>query len=173
MKQIAVQLCELVLCAVVILFCMQILSGGRKELDVLALGRELALKAQHQEPVSENGSRLSQLMDMPEPQVETDDTVYLTGENYRFLSHIKVRQGQEDDWTYAEEASGFSVEILSVTGEPGKETGSLRQKETGDFSWKNGEICFYQSGRYTVELRITGPYGRYRIQKITVPVEEA
>ena len=164
MKQIAIQLCGLLLSALVMLFCIQILSGIRKGVGVWSMGRELAQKSWSPETVSENGTRLLQLMEMPEPEVEADDTVYLTEESYLFLSHIRVRQSMEQEWECAVEAQEFSVEILSVVGESGDE---------GDVSWQNGELCFHRSGRYVVELRITGPHGRYSLQKITIPVEEA
>ena len=164
MKQAVIQLCRLLIEAVAVLFCLSILFGGGKGTELTSSGKALAEQAERREHSSENGARLLWLSELPAPQAETDDTVYLTGRTYQFLSHIRVRQSPECEWEYAAEAEGFLVEILEVTGEDGKIAGG---------SWKDGELFFSQSGRYVVELRVTGPYGRYVIQQIAVPVEEA
>lgn len=164
MKQATVQLIRLLMSAVTVLFCFSVLFGNIGRLDMKSMGSALAERAESRIAISENGMRLARLMELPAPQVEADDTVYLAGETYQLPTHIRVRQNEEDTWRYASETEDFLVEILDVSGEDGR---------TADGDWHSGEVIFPQSGRYVVKLRVTGPYGRYVVQRIVVPVEEA
>lgn len=164
MKQATLRLIRLLMSAVTVLFCLSVLFGNIGGLDMKSMGSALAERAESWIAISENGMRLARLMELPPPQVEADDTVYLAGETYPFPAHIRVRQNGEDTWRYASETEEFSVEILDVVGEDGKIAG-------GD--WQSGELMFSQSGRYVVKLRVTGLYGRYVVQRIAIPVEEA
>lgn len=164
MKQATVQLIRLLMSAVTVLFCFSVLFGNIGGLDMKSMGSALAERAESWIAISENGMRLARLMELPPPQVEADDTVYLAGETYPFPAHIRVRQNVEDTWRYASETEEFSAEILDIIGGDGKTAG-------GD--WQSGELMFSQSGRYVVKLRVIGPYGRYAVRRIAVPVEEA
>lgn len=163
MRQAIIQFFRLLISAVAVLFCLSVLFGKIGGIDIKSMGKRLAEQAESRSVFSENGTRLMQLLELPAPQVEVEHTLYLTGETYHFLSHIRVRQSAEEEWEYAAKTEDFSVEILDVTEEAGEKAG-------GD--WGKGELFFSQAGRYVVKLRVTGPYGRTVIQRILIPVVE-
>ncbi len=77
MKQATVQLIRLLMSAVTVLFCFSVLFGNIGRLDMMSMGSALAERAESRIAISENGMRLARLMELPAPQVEADDTVYL------------------------------------------------------------------------------------------------
>lgn len=180
MKQMVIQLFEIAAAALVVVFCLSFFLGQRGEIEMKAMVHQLAVNNREQEPLSENGQRLKTLTALPSPEVRTYDSVYEAGEKMDVFSYVWVKTS-EGQWTSVRNAADFSAEVLEIYDKNG-----IRLGKDAFHDWEQdsdeiivpisyisetGELCFYQSGSYTLKIRITGPYGRATVKLFRIPVE--
>lgn len=158
MKQMVVCLCEVIASAVVFFFCINMLFQSSGDSGVWKNLGQAVERFQEHKIQSDSFQQLKGIINTPAPDIKLKDTRYEIGEEIDLLSIVFVKDGDDNIWKPVKEQQDITVELLEVTGR----TGKIMQMD---------ELCFEQSGCYTLKLRAIGRNGRRRIMNFRILVE--
>lgn len=158
MKQIVIYISELVLCALVVCFCLKSIFLG--EGNVGSILGNMTSQMQLKENVTENDLRLKQVLEMPRAEIRLSEGGFSIGERISFLSRIEIRQGEL--WVPLEDVEDYNLEILDITDSFGNSVWDTFVAEGNTLS---------ERGRYQATVRLQNAYGRTEEKEITFYME--
>lgn len=158
MKQMVVCLCEVIASAVVFFFCINMLFQSSGDSVIWKNLGQTIERFQEHKIRSDSFQQLKGIMNTPAPDIKLKDTRYEIGEELHLSSIVLVKDSENNIWKPVKERQDVTVELLEVT----RRTGDIMQID---------ELCFSQSGCYTLKVRAIGRNGRSRIMSFRILVE--
>lgn len=158
MKQMVVCLCEVIASAVVFFFCINMLFHSSGDSGIWKNLGQAVERFQEHKIQSDSFQQLKGIINTPAPDIKLKDTQYQIGEELQLPAIVFVRDSENNTWKPVKEQQDITVELVEVT----RRTGKIMQMD---------ELCFDQSGCYTLKLRAIGRNGRSRIMNFRILVE--
>lgn len=174
---------EVLFVGIIMLFCIHIFYNftidGRQGLLHIAGGTESPDKSSTL--ISENGSRLDEIIETEAPEIKYTGRVCKVGETVMLKTLFGVKLPGDSDYRLGESENGFRLYVEDITDEQGNTylvDADMELEDSSDeiiaalsYNRDTGEICFHQSGVYRVVIKAYGTNGRITKKEVTIPVE--